>query len=494
MNDDAALFDLRPYLDLLVRRWRLIISVAVLTTMAVAFYSLLSPPPYQAEALVAIVKAKTDVTFDPRFRTLSDEDLAAAGATQAINAEARRNALLGLVQNGAIANKVIETFGNQFEPQQRDPALLMRKVSAQIVGKGDLISISVKDSDRQRAAAIANAWAAEYERLTNSVYGGAPDSFSSSVSAEFAAAASDYEKAQKAVEEFTAHNRIVDLTRSIAEKQLIVKSLEDSRNAVFNKQIEAKLLTLNNAYETRIRTERLLADARALQAQAIQGGAASSSTNNLSLLLLKAEVLCFVGGNSTRQPAASVGRNGPTGCGRPGTGGRPSGLGGYRGEADRRSGCVDRPGIQGSAQQRGIRLAFISCGWNRSLEPEYRWPGRAGQGDAGRTGATTGYTEKPGAGPRYRLGELHHARAQASRGGHLQRRDGQRSALRGAGRAARGPLCIACDKALHRNIRRNRDRGSPCPGDELPRPRAISTTETREKAHILADRSRLGFD
>ena len=88
----------RPYLDVLLRRRRLIAAATLLATLFGLLSAALTPPVYEARATVAIVKAKTDVAFGSTLNTVSDEDLAAAGAAQVLNATARRNAFQGLVK------------------------------------------------------------------------------------------------------------------------------------------------------------------------------------------------------------------------------------------------------------------------------------------------------------------------------------------------------------------------------------------------------------
>lgn len=60
--------------------------------------------------------------------------------------------------------------------------------------------------------------------------------------------------------------------------------------ATFNEQVDARLQTLATSYETQLKLERLLDDARALRTQAAAGGDANAATNSLALLLLKSEV------------------------------------------------------------------------------------------------------------------------------------------------------------------------------------------------------------
>ena len=101
--------DLRKYLDILVKRWREIVivtlAVVLLAVAAVLTLRFVETPMYEADSNVAIVRTQTQVTFDDRFTTSSD---------QMTNADitSRRAALLGLVYNGAIAERVIAELGD----------------------------------------------------------------------------------------------------------------------------------------------------------------------------------------------------------------------------------------------------------------------------------------------------------------------------------------------------------------------------------------------
>jgi capsular polysaccharide biosynthesis protein len=110
--------DLRQYLDVLIRWWREILLitfvVVVLAVLGLLAIRWLMPPTYVASADVAIARTVSDVSFDERFVTTSDE----IGA-DTVSTEARRNALMGLVATGGIASEVINELGNTLSEGER---------------------------------------------------------------------------------------------------------------------------------------------------------------------------------------------------------------------------------------------------------------------------------------------------------------------------------------------------------------------------------------
>ena len=320
-DDDEI--DLRRYVAILFRRWRLIVTLAALAVMAAGLVALTSAPPYEAVAGVAIVKSRTELVFDPKFVTVTGD----TGTTVAASSDAQRNALLGLVQNGTIATQMVAQLGSKLEPSERNPSMWLTRVKGELVQKGDLIQIKVTDANPQKAADIANAWAQEYERLINGIYSGAPTEYSASVDTELKRAKQEYGKTQADLEVFIAKNKVDELNRFIAEKQYIIGALQmgkqaavstvvseelkartqiiaaylsaqatdkllafqkeqegrrglvtaqmdaqnNARLVVFNQQAQANLQTLANYYDTRLRTGRLLNDARNMREQVRTG-------------------------------------------------------------------------------------------------------------------------------------------------------------------------------------------------------------------------------
>ncbi len=291
-SDDSI--DLRRYILVLFRRWRLIVTLTLVATAIAAGSAVLVPPPYEAVAGVAIVKTRSNVEFDPRFTTLSG-DTTATGVTPA--SDARRSALLGLVQNGAIASKVAALMGSQLDEAEHNPALLMEKVKAEVLQKGDLILIRVRDQNPAKAAGIANAWAQEYERSVNSVYGGSPSDYSLAVQTELTRTRQAYDLAQTALERFLATNRLEALRRQIDDTQAIANALADAhikgQVAAVSLESAARVKALADQYDTQLRVRMLLEDARAMRDQVRIGGDPAAASNSLALQLLKAQAFAF---------------------------------------------------------------------------------------------------------------------------------------------------------------------------------------------------------
>ncbi len=290
--DDSI--DLGKYVVVLFRRWRLLFIFALAATIVAAGVAVFAPPPYEAVAGVAIVKMRSDIEFDPRFKTVTG-DTTASGIVQA--SDARRSALLGLVQSGAIASEVITQLGDQLASDERNPAALMDRVRAETLQKGDLILIRVRDQSPSKAASIANSWAQEYERSVNGIYGGSPLDYSLSVQAELTRTRQTYDQAQSALERFLAANRVEALTRQISETQEIAKALADASQrgqvAVISQESNARVQTLSALYAAQLRGRQLVEDSRAMRDQVRAGGDAAAASNGLALQLLKAQAFAF---------------------------------------------------------------------------------------------------------------------------------------------------------------------------------------------------------
>ena len=207
--------DLRKYIDVLLRHWWLIVSITVIAVFLVWLVNFLSPTTYEANSAVLVTKAKSEIIFEPKYRTFLEEDIAS-----------QHKALIALVKSSTVATQVIEQLGDKLEPKEQRVESILGKVQAR--DQGDFIEISVKSTDPQKAAAIANAWAECYESHVNGLYSGILQS-PEELQAQADAAKSEYEEKQKVWENFISNNRIDELSRQIADKELLcnIKSLRE---------------------------------------------------------------------------------------------------------------------------------------------------------------------------------------------------------------------------------------------------------------------------
>jgi uncharacterized protein involved in exopolysaccharide biosynthesis len=294
--------DLRKYIDVLIKNAWLVIVMTVLAALAAFVVSrLIRPPIYEATAGILIARTRSQVVFDPRFQTVDSDQVRSAS----MNEQARREALVALVRNGAIARQVAEQLKGELGRGERNPALLLQMVSGKLweseesAPRGlyytDFIAITAASSDPTEAALVANTWATVYEDYVNEVYRDRPESYTS-VQEQVVTAQETYEQAEGALTIFVATNQIGTLSRLITEKQQTIDSLQSVRKTIFDQQVANGLQTLTSHYATKRKMERLLQDARALYTQVQAGGRGGAATSNPAIVMLKAEVFATSAG------------------------------------------------------------------------------------------------------------------------------------------------------------------------------------------------------
>ena len=217
MEDEISL---RKYIDVLLRQWKLIVTITVIAIFVAGLVSFLSPSVYEAKASVLITTTMSpQIVFEPEYMTFSEHGTAS-----------QREALIALVKSNAVATQVIEQLGDKLEPGERRAGSILDKVRVRTYG--DLIEISVKSTDPHQAVAIADAWAESYKSYISGLYGGSPQS-SEELQVQADAARKDYEQKQKVWEDFVGSNRIDELNRQIVDKELLcaLKSLREQIEA-----------------------------------------------------------------------------------------------------------------------------------------------------------------------------------------------------------------------------------------------------------------------
>lgn len=246
--------DLRKYLDTLMRRWReiVIITIAIVVLAAAAVLTLrfVQAPMYESTATVAIVRTQTQVNLDERFTTSS-------GEVSNADANSRRSALLGLVSNGAIAERVIAELSDTLDEKEQEPATLLRRIDAELSSPGgrtaqsDLIAITARADTPEKAAAIANIWAQHYVQEVNRIYGQVPDEMIASVQSELDQARTNYETAQRNLEQFLATSPVNTLRRQVQETQEAIAALQSANTEALSSYLQEILSSYKrivNAY------------------------------------------------------------------------------------------------------------------------------------------------------------------------------------------------------------------------------------------------------
>ena len=200
--------DLRQYIRVLIRHWKMIVSITVIAVIVAALVSFTSAAVYEAKATVIITGTRSEIVFEPKYRTYSlqeDKEL--------------REALVALVKSSSVAAEVIERLGDELEPEDQSILNILSKVAVNT--SGDLINISVKSTDSGEATAIANAWAESYVSYVNALYADIPQS-PEELQIQASAALADYEERQREWEGFLGNGSLSSASTAANSLSLIL--------------------------------------------------------------------------------------------------------------------------------------------------------------------------------------------------------------------------------------------------------------------------------
>ena len=187
-------------------------------------------------------------------------------------------ALQALVLSPGVAQAVVDNMGETLPESLRRPETLLHSVNSRLVSGTDLIEVSVSHADPQWALTLANAWAEAYVSEVGDVYGDNSQQQHQVLTDQVREASAKYDRAESAWEDMLRQDRSAQLSRDMADRMAILQTLSATSD-----------IALARLVEEVVRTERLLTDVQALQAQMSAGG--SASANASSLILLKARAL-----------------------------------------------------------------------------------------------------------------------------------------------------------------------------------------------------------
>ncbi len=253
MDDEI---DLRQYLDVLIAwRWE-ILAITVLATLVAAGVVLIqravTPPVYSATATLAIARTGRDIQFDENFRTTLDAENPA---------NTRRIALVGLVASNAVAEVVAKGLSDAFDEKERAPIQLIKQIEAAAVTapgsrtEGDLIQITARAGEPEKAAELATTWAKVYVEYANRLYGDVPVQLIESVQNELAQAQVAYDSTQAKLESFLSANGVSSLERRITEKTNLIDSLQQNQLQVMQAYIEQQIAAVKQVADALLKQE-----------------------------------------------------------------------------------------------------------------------------------------------------------------------------------------------------------------------------------------------
>jgi uncharacterized protein involved in exopolysaccharide biosynthesis len=202
--------DLRIYINVLIRHWRLIAAVTLLAGIVALAVSFVSPAKYEATAVALITRPLYQFQFSPAIQNLPE----AAGAQQLLTGKAA----LDLATSDTLLQQVLLEVGDDLSADERDLFSFRKMLKAKSGSDPSIINLSVTNRNSQRVAHVANTWANLYVRQVNDLYGQSADQLKF-FEGQLAQAKNDLDKADQALVEFQKRNDSAILQAQLSAKQ-----------------------------------------------------------------------------------------------------------------------------------------------------------------------------------------------------------------------------------------------------------------------------------
>jgi polysaccharide biosynthesis transport protein len=212
--------DLRQYVMVLVRSWQWIVGVAVVAAVVALLVSFLTPPTYQATALVVVTKPRYVMQFDPRFRTLDNIQAAYKAYPELATSDALLQSLLAQESRVSTSGRTLVEMRNA--------------VKAELGGDPSLIRLSVQSKDPNEAAALVNVWAELFVTKANEIYGSQGSEQQTFFERQLAQTETEVDQSQQRLIAFQSHNRAVILRNQLESLTLTQATYLTEQRAVIS--------------------------------------------------------------------------------------------------------------------------------------------------------------------------------------------------------------------------------------------------------------------
>jgi uncharacterized protein involved in exopolysaccharide biosynthesis len=236
--------DLRVYINVLIRYWRLIVGLTLVAGVAAFVVGLLMPAMYQATAVVVVTRPLYQFQLAPGIENLPES----AAGTQVLSGKAA----LDLAVSDAMIQDLLDQVGGDLPPAERFLLPMRAMLKAAQGGDASIIRLTVTNRNPQRVAKITNAWASLYVQQVNDLYGQSAEQLKF-FEDQLAQAKGDLDTADQALVDFQKRNDAAVLQAQLAAKQSALSNY-------LNLNESLKLL-LQNVYSLQDQLARQPADA-----------------------------------------------------------------------------------------------------------------------------------------------------------------------------------------------------------------------------------------
>ena len=241
--------EIRWYYKIIRYSALIIIFSILIPAIAALLLSLSLPAEYQTQAEVVLFKSKTDINLDPRFETISEDELIRLSGQ-----DPRRQTLSAL----AVSDQVLsETISSLPEPIQSNWTLIKLGNRVSVETSGNLLQLITNANEPNETAIVNNTWAETFTRVANQTFRQSTEALDTLI-AQVDDANYEYQLAENNLITILKDNQIDEFTLEI---KLIDNAVSDLRQ-VFQSNARAELETTLQASQ---RLKLLVSEAETLQ-------------------------------------------------------------------------------------------------------------------------------------------------------------------------------------------------------------------------------------
>lgn len=216
--------DLREYIQVIVKRRKLIIGIFLITVVATAIISLLLPEVYKASSSIMIMPSKIQSALSPTHISLDPEKSEMgeyAAQRPAISIPTHKV----LLKSNAVLERVMNklTLAGKLD---EDLALeeLSNKLEVENTEETNILQLAAKDKAPGLAKDIVNIWADEYAQYSLDIITGEVKGSGDFVEGQFKLVEGDLVKAEQAVKDFDVKERLSLMEIEIKENLIQLDS------------------------------------------------------------------------------------------------------------------------------------------------------------------------------------------------------------------------------------------------------------------------------
>jgi capsular polysaccharide biosynthesis protein len=276
----SALGLLPPHLDALRRGWRLIAVatvVAVVITFGTTVWMAQVGSAYTAESAVLLTGSKYRLQLDPRFETVDQLGTGLGVSAAAARAEEFRT----VAQSSAVRQSATQALAGVLDAGQRLPNGELDASLVDVRVRGSLIVVSASAESPQKAARIADAYAAAVAQAMDRTYGPSEQD-REALEQQLVELVRQHEEAGAQLSGFLRTSRLSELQRSIAERMA-------ARDTIVNEQVNVLKTRVTRYYAGLLEIDRVANDLGALRKQVEDAGESGPSLLAHSIALVGLE-------------------------------------------------------------------------------------------------------------------------------------------------------------------------------------------------------------